>query len=295
MVIFNLLTLFIMLTVNSLSGGKTSSYMALHYPADVNIFACVCIDYQPAMPKDLTVLAYCLQKLDGNFIASAESEKTLKVMMDLEQKLGKEIVWVRGESFDTIVDNAGCLPTWNRRFCTTDMKIKPMNNYLFFRYGLTKKNIGFRYDELERAYEIKKGQKPKLKVKEFFDFPESQSLVGSKRKNWNKGVHVSNKNYPLIFDRIEKRHIESYWKQCPEFDFPYDSNCQGCHHKSAKLIKENHLREPAILEWFAKQEEKGKYNTWHDDMIPYRKKFDMNFTGEFDFEGSSCDMGYCTD
>jgi len=44
--------------INSLSGGKTSSYMAIHYPADVNIFACVCIDDQNCMPKDLTVLAY---------------------------------------------------------------------------------------------------------------------------------------------------------------------------------------------------------------------------------------------
>tara|TARA_R110002167_G_scaffold149168_1_gene342383 strand:- start:9066 stop:9206 length:141 start_codon:yes stop_codon:yes gene_type:complete len=30
-----------MKTVNSLSGGKTSSYMAVHYPADYNIFALI--------------------------------------------------------------------------------------------------------------------------------------------------------------------------------------------------------------------------------------------------------------
>ena len=30
-----------MKTVNSLSGGKTSSYMAVHYPADYNVFALV--------------------------------------------------------------------------------------------------------------------------------------------------------------------------------------------------------------------------------------------------------------
>jgi diphthamide synthase (EF-2-diphthine--ammonia ligase) len=31
-------------TINSLSGGKTSSYLAVHYPADIEVFAVVCID-----------------------------------------------------------------------------------------------------------------------------------------------------------------------------------------------------------------------------------------------------------
>jgi hypothetical protein len=268
--------------------------MAVHYPADVNIFACVCIDDQNCSPKDLVILAYAMEKLNGNFIASAESEKTLKIMMQLEQKLGQEIIWVRGKSFDQIIDEAGCLQTWARRFCTVDMKIKPINELLFPIYGTMKKNIGFRFDELQRAYEIKKGYKPVLKEKEYFDFAMSQSIL-SKRKKWDKDVLVSYKNYPLIWDKIEQRHIQEYWKSFPEFVFPQDSNCQGCHHKSAKLIKQNFTHEPNILEWFAKQEEKGKYNTWHDDMIPYRKKFEMEFTGEFDFVGTSCDMGGCTD
>lgn len=33
-----------MITVNSLSGGKTSSYLAIHYPADINIFSLVTIE-----------------------------------------------------------------------------------------------------------------------------------------------------------------------------------------------------------------------------------------------------------
>lgn len=284
-----------MIITNSLSGGKTSSYMAVHYPADVNIFACVCIDDPMCMPKDLTVLAYAQNKLNGNFIASAESEKTLKIMMQLEQKIGREIIWVRDVSFDELLKNRKILPTWSTRFCTTEMKIKPIYEYLYFRYGIVRTQIGFRYDEFERAYEIKKGQKPKLKIENYFDFAVQTSLTGNKRNKWLKNTLVSYKSYPLITDRIEKSEIEKYWKNYPEFIFPEDSNCQGCHHKSPKLIKENYIREPQILEWFAKQEEKGKYNTWHDDKIPYRTKFEMEFTGEFDFAGTSCDMGGCTD
>jgi len=33
-----------MKTVNSLSGGKTSAYLAAHFPADLDVFALVCID-----------------------------------------------------------------------------------------------------------------------------------------------------------------------------------------------------------------------------------------------------------
>lgn len=40
-----------MITINSLSGGKTSSYMAAHYPADYNIFALVRIEAQYCVPK----------------------------------------------------------------------------------------------------------------------------------------------------------------------------------------------------------------------------------------------------
>ena len=38
--------------VNSLSGGKTSSYMAVNYPADYNLFALVRIEDRKCTPKD---------------------------------------------------------------------------------------------------------------------------------------------------------------------------------------------------------------------------------------------------
>src|SRR5687768_5501912 len=124
-----------MISVNSVSGGKTSSYMAVHYPADVNIFACVCIDAPNCAPKDPAVLRYATEKLKGNFIASAEHDKTLKVMMQLEQLIGRDIIWVRGKSFDEVIDGAGCMPTWKRRFCTIELKIIPIFEYVYFRFG----------------------------------------------------------------------------------------------------------------------------------------------------------------
>lgn len=280
-----------MISVNSISGGKTSAYMAIHYPADIEIFACVCIDYAPAAPKDPEILKYCLDKLDGNFIASAESVKTLKVMMQLEQRIGKEIVWVRGKSFDQVIDEAGCLPTWNRRFCTTDLKIVPIFQYLYTRYGKVKMNIGFRADEYERR---KRGKENIL-----MHHPVSCNLFGDRRLKWKK-FEWRDTAFPL--EKTFHYEIIKYWQQSPDMIFPKDSNCAGCHHKPPALIRQNYVDEPEILEWFALQEEKkkkkkkgAKINTFHDDGIPYREKFKMNFTETIDFDFTMCDSGGCTD
>ena len=261
--------------------------MAVHFPADVNIFACVCIDFPKAAPKDPAVLKYCLEKLNGNFIASAEREKSLKIMMQLEQLIGKEIVWVRGKSFDQIIDEAGCLPTWNRRFCTTDMKILPMFEYLYFRYGITKMRIGFRGDELDRIVKAQDDSKA------FMHYPTSNRLYGKKGFHW-EDIRWREPDFPLR--RTFHHDIIKWWKiEHPEFDFPLDSNCAGCHHKSPELINQNEKADPPILEWFALQELKGKYNTWHDDMIPYFEKFKMRFTERIDFDYPGCSTGFCTD
>lgn len=69
--------------------------------------------------------------------------------------------------------------------------------------------------------------------------------------------------------------------------------------KTPALIHQNYIDEPEILEWFAMQEEKkkgAKINTFHDDGIPYRDKFNMNFTEKIDFSNfTMCNSGGCTD
>lgn len=281
-----------MKTVNSVSGGKTSSYMAIHHPADINIFSCVCIDWLPAQPKDPAVLKYVMDKLDGNFIASAERQKTLKALMDLEQILGQEIVWVRGKSFDQIIDENSALPTWARRFCTTEMKMLPIFEYLYPRYGKTIHNIGFRADEPNR---IKKAREQRT-----FKQPISSNNFGQNRQNWHE-YDWQEKRTPL--ETTFHLQIISYFKKYyPELDFPWDSNCCGCHHKPAEVIKMNYLEDPEIMIWFAMQEDKKlrldkKNVTWHDDRIPYWEIFKTDYPDLFsevsDF--TMCNSGGCTD
>lgn len=260
--------------------------MALNIPADANVFACVCVDDLKCAPKDKAILGYCLEKMKGRFIASAEHELTLKVMMELEQKIGKEIVWVRGKSFDEIIDKAGCLPTWARRFCTMEMKIIPIFEYCYFRYGKVIMNIGYRADERERMLKATKHH--------ILKYPHQCNLYGKKRQKffnfeWREAA------FPL--KEIYHLQIISWWvKNHPEFVFPKDSNCRGCHHKPAELIKKNYEETPEILEWFARQEEKGKFNTWKDNRVTFRQIFKMNFTEELSFDNyTMCNSGGCTD
>lgn len=125
-----------MIKIHSLSGGKTSSYMAVHYPADYNIFSLVTIEDKKCAPKDAGIIKYVSDKIGQDFIATAEDDATLYVLRDLEQKIGKGIIWVVGNSFDNVIDKrGGYLPNSITRFCTTEMKIRPIFDWWY-------KNIG---------------------------------------------------------------------------------------------------------------------------------------------------------
>lgn len=141
-----------MKTINSLSGGKTSSYLAVHYPADYEIFALVQIEDVNCKPKDQSLVKYASEKLSKEFIATAESDLTLYAMRDLEQLIGKEIIWVAGKTFDALNKKKKVIPNQQWRFCTTEMKMRPIFDWWYKNIGeKVKMGVGFRYDEKERA------------------------------------------------------------------------------------------------------------------------------------------------
>ena len=141
-----------MKTINSVSGGKTSSYLAKHYPADYNLFSLVRIEDVRCMPKDKKLIKLVSDKIGMDFIATAESDLTLKAVIDLEQLLGKEIIWVSGYSFDELIKKRKALPNMMQRFCTTEMKMFPIAEWWFKEIGeKIQMQVGFRYDEKERA------------------------------------------------------------------------------------------------------------------------------------------------
>jgi len=270
-----------MTTINSLSGGKTSSYMAVHYPADYNIFALVTIDDTNCTPKDKLLVQKVSDKIGKEFIATAEDDATLYAMLELEQLIGKEIIWVVGESFDYIVKHkGGWLPSALRRFCTTEMKMRPIFDWWFKNIGeKVKMGIGYRYDELERAARLTNTFK---------------GIVG-KRKTQNKWEEIEWREgwFPLIENRIMHPTVVK-WANQSGIIFPTDSNCVGCFHKSPQQLQKNFLMHPEKYQWFADKEKIGK-GTWRqeDNYENYK-----NYPTQLDFEfggGSGCNGGLCTD
>lgn len=272
-------------TVNSLSGGKTSSYMAVHYPADIELFALVCIEAEYCKPKDDGLIKYVSDKIGRDFIATAESDKTLLVVRDLEQLIGREIKWVVGETFEKITKrkNGYFLPNVFNRMCTTEMKMKPIFEYCQKEIGeIINMQVGFRYDEKERGERNQENT-------------HFKTIVGkhSNGKNKWEDVEWRTLSFPLIDNKIS--HYEVYkWAQTSGIDFPSDSNCVGCFHKPFQQLRKNWDDEPQKMRWFAEMEGRAKGN-WKKEMN-YLNVKKIGLQAEFNFgTGSGCQAGYCTD
>lgn len=271
------------ITVNSLSGGKTSSYMAVHYPADYEIFALVTVEDKDCLLKDKGLTRYAEKKLQDNFTGTVEQESTLKVMYDLEQKIGRNIHWIKGKSFDSIIKYKKALPNPFKRFCTIEMKLKPIFDFWLQNIGeVVDMRIGFRYDEFERS----------LKFTKIMKYAYMTSLLGQKRKKW-KETYWRNGEFPLIDNKVFHSDVTSYWEKT-DFIFPTDSNCVGCFWKSPQQLRKNSEDSPNRFNWFIKKELE-QVRTFKKDMT-YQKISEMDINLEFNFGGGAgCNAGFCTD
>jgi len=287
-----------MKTINSLSGGKTSSYLAVNYPVDHNVFSLVCIDDEKCKPSDKKMIQAVNNKFEkygflekyGEFIATAEDDKILKVMFDLEQIIGSEIVWVRHHSLDKWIDKKGMLMNMNMRYCTTETKIIPICEYVVNELMIKGNNQpvfmnqGIRIDEFERA---KKNYNREYRNK----IITSRSKNGKQNK-WTEYFWAVG-NYPLIYDKINHYTIQDFWKN-KNIDFPEDSNCIGCFWKDVQQLRKNWDNHHDKMEWFSQQEKRK--NHFFKPNIDYDQIKNIGIQQEFNFgTGSGCQAGFCTD
>ena len=271
-----------MITINSLSGGKTSSYMAVHYPADYNIFALVTIEDINCKPKDNSIIKYVSDKIGNEFIATAEDDATLNVMRDIEQLIGKEIIWVVGQTFEAVnkkMTGGKGLPNMMWRFCTTELKMRPIFDWWYANIKeKVNMNIGIRYDEMERADKIRNNFK---------------GIVGKRgtRNKW-EDIEWREAQFPLIENKIIHPAVIT-WANKSGINFPKDSNCVGCFHKPLQQLRKNWDDNELKMQWFANQEDKNK--RWKKEMS-YEQIKKLHLQSEFSFgTGAGCDAGYCTD
>jgi hypothetical protein len=308
-----------MKTANMVSGGMTSSYIAANYPADYNVFSLVCIDDPNCAPKDKGLIQYVNAKLEkfipeyGEFIASAEDDATLIALRDLEQYIGSEITWVRGKSFDTLIDakadrvalgHQQRLPSWARRWCTTEMKIEPIFYWWLREIGeKMKMRIGFRYDEFDRMENFMNGNPTNFKI------PVSCSTKGQRLQR-HENFNYRHCTFPLVRDIVTKDMIKKFWQdkyigqdtlfeKRRKIEFPIISNCVGCFHKKADTLAIMWNTNPDKMNWFAQQETKGM-GTWLDNKVTYAEIGEHALNTPYTIEmlrefGAACDSGGCTD
>lgn len=234
-----------MKTITSVSGGRTSSYMALHYPTDINIFSLVRIEDKRCTPKDPSIIKYVEDKIKTDFIATAESDKTLYILRQLEQDLGRSITWVTGRTFEQLIYDERRinprLPNRRMRFCTELLKMYPIFWHIFLHVfesedDFVSMNIGYRADE------------PRRNANDEYKYSIMCNNYGEKHNNWVT-IDWRESHFPLRKHGIDNLMIKSFFASKFEYDFPEESNCCWCFNKSEPTLQKQFIYEPEKMNW----------------------------------------------
>lgn len=276
--------------VNSLSGGKTSSYIAANYPADYNVFSLVRTDDQNCLFPDKKIRQIVSDKIGKEFVGTLEEDAIIYTMLDLEQYIGKKIDWVSGITFDEIVEKKrGWLPNKLHRYCTTNLKLIPIFEWWYKNINNpVEMRIGYRANETKRAIRMneKRNKNGLLEIK------ATISKHPNGRNKWEI-FEWQNPTFPLIDDNIRKDTIEEFWKDKP-VRFAWMNNCVGCFHRNEILLKRMFEKNPNKMQWFANQEigRNGK-GTWKTGITYEKIKNHKMQIQLFDDDFNDCDSGYC--
>jgi len=281
-----------MKTVNSISGGKSSAYVESHYPADISVFALVRMEDEDAKFKDDYLRQKVEDRIQKPFIATPEMDEIVQTIFDLEQHTGKKIEWVSGPTFEQVIrDKGNYLPNKASRYCTTELKIRPIFHYLHEQKAIPcEMRLGFQAGEEKRL--IKKQKKCNKNGFEEIKVTFCKHKEGRHKGN-NKWETVSFQKpvAPLIDDRIYREDVNR-WGEETNITFAEMNNCVGCWWRNEPLLNTMYQKRPAKFEAFNKWE-KNSEGTFKDG-ITYENIKNANFTLDLNFDDfSECDSGYC--
>lgn len=275
--------------INTISGGKTSAYIAANYKSDYNVFALVRVQDKECLFPDKKVRQLVEDKIQKPFIGTVEDDTIIYTILDLEQYIGQKIEWVSGITFDEVVQTkGGWLPNKLHRYCTTHLKMQPLFDW--WQQNINKPSefrIGFRANEQSRA----KNTLAKTNKNGLLEMKAIVGKRGSRNKwgliEWQKPI------FPLINDNIYKDQIEEYWKDKP-VRFAWMNNCVGCFHKNELLLKKMYELHPNKMDWFEKQElNRNPRDGWKNHKR-YKDIKNINLQFElFESDFTECDSGYC--
>lgn len=222
-------------TFVSFSGGRTSAYMLWRV-----------LEANGGLP-------------DGAHVCFANTGKEEEATLQFVDRCSKEwsvpITWLEyqiedpgwrivtfesasrnGEPFEALIKKKNYLPNPVTRFCTVDLKIKPLAKYArHLGWDEWDNLIGIRADEPRRVAKI--------------------------RANPSDGVKGVTRHMPLATDGISKRDVSAFWSaqtfdlQLPNINgVTFHGNCDLCFLKGAHQILSLIAEKPERAIWWAKQE-----------------------------------------
>lgn len=207
----------------SFSGGRSSAYMLWR----------ILQAHDGKLPKGVAV---CFAN------TGKEDPRTLDFVNDCASKWSINIHWVEyddgarggdgvqvvdyhsasreGEPYDALITKKKYLPNAVTRFCTSELKIKPIETFLRRGWGEFDMIVGIRADEPRRVAKM-----PHL-------------------------------HKPLALAGVSKQEVLAFWKKQP-FDLQAeDGNCDLCFLKGLPQIASSINKTPSKAVWWARQETK---------------------------------------
>lgn len=279
-----------MKTVTSVSGGKSSAYIAANYHSDYLVFALVTTEDSKCQHPDPHLRKLASEKIGKDFVGTLEDDVIIKTMFDLEQYLQKEIDWVVGDSFDEVATNkGGWLPNKLHRYCTVEMKLRPMYRWWKEKIGEpVNMQIGFRGGEERRAVRMTE-RCNEDGLLEFKDVVGKHSNGNNKwaTQAWQKPT------FPMIVDGVHRDRVVEFWADKP-VEFAERNNCVGCFHRNPLLLRKMWDKYPSKMEWFASQERLEGKGKWRHGEMTYDEIKKHRLQHEISFEDfGECDSGHC--
>ena len=269
-------------TCISFSGGRTSAYMLWR----------VLQSHGGKLPEDAVV---CFAN------TGKEDEATLRFVDRCSKEWNVPITWIEykdaeetkdrwqivdfntasrnGEPFEAIIRKKQYLPNPVTRFCTTDMKIRPIANYLFSIGYCKSRSAG-----------------------------ERLSWVGIRADEKRRAAKIERERTPLVSAGITKEDVSEFWqKQSFDLELPnfngvtYHGNCDLCFLKGESQTRSLIAEKPERAIWWARMEalalaSKPSGAKFRKDRDSYQKMMDFakSQTPMFDKADESIDC-FCGD
>ena len=218
----------------SFSGGRTSAYMLARIveahggalPPDVHV---VFANTGREMPATLDFVAECAARWNVRvrwLEYTPEPPHWTEVSHNSASRAG--------EPFAALIDKRNFLPNPVARYCTQELKIRPMRNFArACGWDHWTNVVGLRADELWRVF---------------------RTTAAAERERWSIAA-------PLASAGIRKSDVLAWWAKQP-FDLrlagPHEGNCDGCFLKSRAGIMRMHRDHPERMRWWAEQEQQAR-------------------------------------